>query len=79
MKVDFRRARESGRRSGKWKTVAILYEKCSGIWCGSPASESIENGIDAAEISEAEIATMDAIDTEESEEIPTPGTSTCNQ
>ena len=79
MKAGFRRALDSGRKSGEGKTVATLYEECSEIWCGSPAAESIVNGIDTAEMNEAEIATMDANDTEESEGIPTPGTSASSQ
>ena len=79
MKAGFRRALDSGRKSGGGKTVATLYEECSEIWCGSPAAESIRYGIDAAEISETEISTMDGNDTEEPEEIPTPGTSASSQ
>ena len=59
--------------------MATLYEECSEIWCGSPVAESIGNGIDTAEMSETEIATMGANDTEESEGMPTPGTSASSQ
>ena len=74
MKVGFRRALDSRRKSGGGKTVATLYKECSKIWC-TPSAESSRYGIDAAETNETEISTMDGNDTEEPEEIPTPGTS----
>ena len=48
MKTGFRKALDSGRKSGGGRVVSSLYEECSEIWSGSPAAESIAGGIETA-------------------------------
>eukprot|EP00794_Sanderia_malayensis_P010159 gene10159-11199_t len=45
IKTSFRKAVDSGRRSGGGRVVTHLYDECHKIWAGSPAVDCIENGI----------------------------------
>ena len=42
----FRKAIDSGRRSGHGRVVLLYYELCEKIWGGSPATQQVDNGIE---------------------------------
>ena len=44
----YRAALDSGRRSGGGRIVAQFYDLCSQIWGGSPATESVDRGIESS-------------------------------
>ena len=44
----FRKAVDSGRKSGGGRVVFSLYEECEEIWAGSPAVNCIQNGIQSS-------------------------------
>ncbi len=46
LKNNFRKAVDSGRKSGGGRVVCTLYDECYEIWGGSPAAESIAGGIE---------------------------------
>ena len=45
----YKKAVDSGRRSGGGRTVATFYDICNGIWGGCPATKSLEHGVDSTE------------------------------
>ncbi|MED6234061.1 hypothetical protein ATANTOWER_021372, partial [Ataeniobius toweri] len=45
----YRRAVDSGRRSGHGRVVLIFFELCKQIWGGSPATSTLEFGIETAD------------------------------
>ena len=50
IRLKFRQAVDSGRRSGHGRVVIIYYELCEKIWGGSPATEQIEGGVETVEL-----------------------------
>ena len=48
IKLSFRKAVDSGRRSGGGRVVMALYDECYEVWAGSPAVESLDHGIETA-------------------------------
>eukprot|EP00112_Aurelia_sp_Birch-Aquarium-sp1_P016380 Seg3708.3 transcript_id=Seg3708.3/GoldUCD/mRNA.D3Y31 product="hypothetical protein" protein_id=Seg3708.3/GoldUCD/D3Y31 len=48
IKLNFRKAIDSGRRSGGGRVVLALYDECNDIWGGSPAVDSIDHGIESS-------------------------------
>ncbi|KAK0154840.1 hypothetical protein N1851_002846 [Merluccius polli] len=46
----YRRAVDTGRRSGQGRVVMLFYELCQEIWGGSPATRSIESSIETADL-----------------------------
>ena len=50
IRLKFRQAVDSGRRSGHGRVVMIYYELCEKIWGGSPATEQIDGGIETVEL-----------------------------
>ena len=50
IRVKFREAVDSGRRSGHGRVVLLYYELCEKIWGGSPATEEIQTGLESTEI-----------------------------
>ena len=48
IKLCFRKAIDSGRRSGGGKVVTVLYDECCEIWSGSPAVIAIPNGLESS-------------------------------
>ena len=48
IKTSFRKAVDSGRRSGGGRVVLALYDECHEIWAGCPAVDSISTGIESA-------------------------------
>ena len=49
IKFGYRKAVDSGRRSGGGRVVTILFDKCAELWNGCPAVEAMDNGIETAE------------------------------
>ena len=52
MKNGFRKAINSGRKSGGGRVVYALYDDCYAIWSGSPATEAVAEGIETTTINE---------------------------
>ena len=50
IKTSFRKAIDSGSKSGGGRVVYELYDDCYEIWAGCPAAESISNGIETASV-----------------------------
>ena len=48
IKLGFRKAIDSGRRSGGGRVVTQLYDECLEIWSGSPAVESMKSGLESS-------------------------------
>lgn len=71
--ADYRKALDTGRKSGGGRVVAFFYDLCSEIWTGCPATESMDNGIDGSqdppENKENEPADSEAISEVENETI----------
>ena len=57
IKANFRKAvdsgRKSGRKSGGGRIVLALYNECHEIWSGSPAVESLPDGIESTSLTES--------------------------
>ena len=50
IRLKYRQAVDSGRRSGHGRVVLLYYELCERIWGGSPATTQIEGGIETGDI-----------------------------
>lgn len=50
IKANFRKAVDSGRKSGGGRVVLGLYDECFEIWAGSPAVESMPEGIETVDL-----------------------------
>ena len=48
----YKKAVDSGRRSGGGRVVLTFFDLCERVWGGSPAVESIDNGIDSSALAE---------------------------
>lgn len=48
----FRAAIDSGRKSGHGRVVLLFFDKCQEIWGGSPATTTLQNGIETSQISD---------------------------
>ena len=48
IRVKYRRAVDSGRKSGGGRVVATFYDACESIWGGCPAVETINGGIESS-------------------------------
>ncbi|XP_038123785.1 uncharacterized protein LOC119771735 [Cyprinodon tularosa] len=48
----YRAAVDSGRKSGFGRVVLLFFELCEEIWGGSPATRSIESGVETADLDE---------------------------
>jgi hypothetical protein len=49
LRKKYKKAVDSGRRSGGGRTVASFYDVCNSIWGGCPATKSLEHGVDSTE------------------------------
>ena len=49
----YRKAVDSGRRSGHVRVVFIYYELCEKIWGGSPATDQIDGGLETTDIADS--------------------------
>ena len=54
VRLKFRQAVDSGRRSGHGRVVMLYYELCERIWGGSPATQQIETGVETADMISSE-------------------------
>ena len=45
----YKKAVDSGKKSGGGRTVATFYDVCNNIWGGCPATTSLEHGVDTAD------------------------------
>ena len=52
IKTNFRKAVDSGRKSGGGRIVLGLYDECYEIWAGSPDVESVPGGIESTALEE---------------------------
>ena len=50
IRLKFRQAVDSGRRSGHGRVVMLFYELCERVWGGSPATKQIKGGIESSEL-----------------------------
>ena len=50
IRIKFRQAVDSGRRSGHGRVVMIYFEMCQKIWGGSPATEQLDGGIESVDL-----------------------------
>ena len=50
IRLKFRQAIDSGRKSGHGRVVLLYFELCQSVWGGSPATEQIEGGVESADI-----------------------------
>ena len=57
LRLKYRKALDTGRRSGGGRVVAQFYDICSHIWSGSPAAEAIQGGIDTSSTASANTST----------------------
>ena len=48
MHVSYRKALDSDKQSGGGLVVGMFFDLCNQIWSGSPATESMSNGLDGA-------------------------------
>ena len=48
IKTQYRKAVDTGRRSEGSRIVQAMYKECTEIWAGSPAVESLPNGIESS-------------------------------
>ena len=66
IRIKFREAVDSGRRSGHGRVVLLYYEWCEKIWGGLPATEVIGSGFEITEIVKAELQNEEDNTTNES-------------
>ena len=77
VKNNFRKALDSGRRSGGGRLVFTLYEDCSAIWSGCPSAESIAGGIETSSINANDMSNiMDPLESDKSLRNSSTGSST---
>ena len=50
IRMKFRQAVDSGRRSGHGRVVMIFHELCEKVWGGSPATEQIDGGVESVDL-----------------------------
>ena len=50
MRTDYKKAVDSGRKSGGGRVVFTFYNLCESLWGGSPAVESVSTGLDSADV-----------------------------
>ena len=80
IRVKYKAALDSGRRSGGGRVVATFFDMCSNIWAGSPSAQCIDGGLESSNVGsvekdteeEAESATVQS-DHEKNDCIPGPG------
>ena len=83
VRLKYRRAVDSGRRSGHGRVVFLYMELCEQIWGGSPTTDKINTGIETTDLSQ-ELSTSQADETDspasfESRYTPEPETSDDNE
>ena len=54
IRIKYRQAVDSGRRSGHGRVVMLYFEMCQQIWGGSPATEQLDGGIESEDLVEGQ-------------------------
>ncbi|KAM4628576.1 uncharacterized protein ACJ7VT_001052 [Polymixia lowei] len=49
----YRQAVDTGRRSGQGRVVLLFFELCEEIWCGSPATRSVDAGFETGDLEDS--------------------------
>ena len=50
IRLKYRQAVDSGRRSGHGRVVLLYYELCEKVWGGSPATEQLDKGLESIDL-----------------------------
>lgn len=50
IRLKYRQAVDTGKRSGHGRVVLLCYEHCEGIWGGSPAMQQLAAGLESTDI-----------------------------
>ena len=50
IRLKYRQAVDTGKRSGHGRVVLLYYEHCEGIWGGSPATQQLAAGLESTDI-----------------------------
>ena len=50
IRLKYRQAVDSGRKSGHGRVVLLYYELCERVWGGSPATQQIDGGLESGDI-----------------------------
>ena len=92
IRVKFRQAVDSGRKSGHGRVVFLFFDICETIWGGSPATEQIPSGVESIDIDQdvmttSSTSTTDTISTpgslnssiDEDDQTPSKGSGTVDQ
>ena len=58
MKNGFRKALDSGKKSGGGRIVSSLYQECADVWAGCPAATSIDGGLETTDLNKTEDETL---------------------
>ncbi|KAK5907484.1 hypothetical protein CesoFtcFv8_005331 [Champsocephalus esox] len=53
IRMKYRHAVDTGRRSGQGRVVFLFFELCEEVWGGSPATRTISSGIEAGDLEES--------------------------
>lgn len=54
IRIKYRQAVDSGRRSGNGRVVMLYFELCQQIWGGSPATEQLDGGMESEDLVESQ-------------------------
>lgn len=68
IKANFRKAVDSGRKSGHGRVVMLYFELCEQIWGGSPATASLPGGIESTDLEETDASSTTTSSTQEPED-----------
>ena len=66
IRLKFRQAVDSGRRSGNGRVVMLYFELCEKIWGGSPATTQIEGGLETADLDSTHASETQLVDESDS-------------
>lgn len=53
IRLKYRQAVDTGKRSGHGRVVLLYYQLCKSIWGGSPATQQPESGLESEDITAA--------------------------
>ena len=60
IKKSFRKAVDSGRKSGGGRVVWNLYDECYELWSGSPAVQCLNHGLETESVIELDNSNIDS-------------------
>ena len=66
IRLKFRQAVDSGRRSGNGRVVMLYFELCEKIWGGSPATTQTEGGLETADLDSTHASETQLVDESDS-------------